>query len=134
MSPERLFTPQSANRTLPLVRKIVADVLNAGRELKAIGKSTRTTDEKNAEATRLTKRMEELLAEFQQIGCFYKDWNFEIGLVDFPAVIDGRNVLLCWRSDEPAVKFFHGFQDGYAGRREIPERYFAEITEPAISS
>lgn len=120
MAPERLFTPQEANRTLPLVRRIVADVLSTGAALKRLPASGLTPGEIDEEGRRLTRKLEDLLGEFEAIGCYFKDWNFEVGLVDFPAVIDGRKVLLCWRSDEPAITHFHGYNEGYAGRRELP--------------
>lgn len=68
-------------------------------------------------------RLEALVAEFEQVGCSYRDWNFEYGLVDFPAMIDGHRVQLCWRSDEPSILFYHGVNEGYAGRMAIPEDY-----------
>ena len=115
----RLFTPAEANKTLPLVRRVVADVLRKGSELRPyLGRSISAEERERAE--RLHEELNELLAEFDAIGCYYKDWNFETGLVDFPAVIDGRPVLLCWRSDEPAVTHYHGIGDGFAGRRAIP--------------
>ena len=64
--------------------------------------------------------------ELEQVGCFYKDWNFTLGLVDFPAIIAGKEVLLCWRSDEPEVRFYHTQEDGYTGRRPIPEELLVE--------
>ena len=126
MTPEKLFTPESANRTLPLVRKIVADVLDTGRKLKALSHTVRGPDELAAESQRLVAELQKLLAEFVPVGCFFKDWNFEHGLVDFPAVIGGRRVMLCWRSDDPNVKFFHGFDEGYGQRREIPAEFLDE--------
>ena len=126
MTPERLFTPQQAVRTLPLVRKIIADVMATGRELKALAKSRQPPDVLDAEAQRLTARLEKLIGEFGEIGCFYKDWNFDIGLVDFPAVIAGKKVLLCWRSDEPGITHYHGFDEGFAQRREIPAEWLRE--------
>ena len=54
------------------------------------------------------------------MGCFYKDWDFELGLVDFPALVRGELVFLCWRSDEPALRFYHRMEEGYAGRRPLP--------------
>jgi hypothetical protein len=41
------------------------------------------------------------------------------GLVDFPAVIDGREVYLCWLLDEPAVTHWHAIESGFAGRRPL---------------
>jgi hypothetical protein len=39
------------------------------------------------------------------------------GLVDFPALIDGREVYLCWQLDEPEITHWHGLESGFAGRR-----------------
>ena len=61
--------------------------------------------------------------ELEALGCSYKDWNFSVGLVDFPSVIDGEEVFLCWRSDEKALGYFHGPEEGFTGRREIPAKY-----------
>jgi hypothetical protein len=60
------------------------------------------------------------MAELTEIGCSYKDWGFEMGLVDFPGFIDGQPVCLCWRSDEPTVEWYHAPEAGYAGRQPIP--------------
>jgi len=63
------------------------------------------------------------MSELEEIGCYFKDWNFSIGLVDFPSVINGEEVLLCWRSDEDDIKYFHRIEDGYSARQLIPEEY-----------
>ncbi len=121
--PRRLFTPVHANRTLPLVRRIVEDILRAGRELRTVLESNEVSDvdtDGGVRATELREEIRKLIAELEGIGCFYKDWGFDKGLVDFPSKIEGRRVLLCWRSDESSVAFYHGYEDGYAGRRPIP--------------
>ncbi|WP_438446542.1 DUF2203 domain-containing protein [Gorillibacterium sp. sgz5001074] len=43
----------------------------------------------------------------------------ESGLVDFPAKIEGREVLLCWRLGEERVEYYHGLHDGFQGRRRL---------------
>jgi hypothetical protein len=43
----------------------------------------------------------------------------DTGLLDFPSQREGEDVLLCWRVGEPAVEWYHGLEDGYAGRRRI---------------
>ncbi|MCA9402038.1 MAG: DUF2203 domain-containing protein [Candidatus Omnitrophica bacterium] len=113
------FTPQEANKRLPLIKKIVADILEKGQALKIAVQNT--DSERAAEVEILQAEIESLMFELQELGCYFKDWNFEIGLVDFPAVIDNEDVLLCWRSDEPAVEWYHPLRDGYAGRRRIPQ-------------
>jgi hypothetical protein len=42
------------------------------------------------------------------------------GLLDFPARHDGEDVLLCWKVGEPEVGFWHGLEDGFAGRKPLP--------------
>ena len=66
-------------------------------------------------------RYNALLDEFEQLGCFYKDWNFEFGLVDFPAIIDGEEVFLCWKSDEETLGWYHPVEEGFSARKAIPE-------------
>ena len=113
----RLFTVTEAQRTLPLVRAIVQDVLNLGAQARDVlaGRADGPTIDD------LQDQLREHLAELAAIGCYYKDWNFQIGLVDFPALIDGEVVFLCWRSDEPELRYYHRIEDGYAGRRPLPE-------------
>ena len=75
-----------------------------------------------AEAEKLVETVNGFLSELEDLGCHYKDWNFEIGLVDFPAIIDDEEVLLCWRSDEDELMYYHSVEGGYAGRTRIPEQ------------
>jgi hypothetical protein len=122
MAPEKLFTPAEAERTLPLVRRIVADIMATGAQLKALQTRAGSAAERETEARKLTFRLQELMAELEHLGCFFKDWNFEIGLVDFPGVIDGRKVMLCWRCDEDTIRYYHPFGESYAARKPIPEQ------------
>ncbi len=139
---QRYFSRADAVRTLPLVKRIVADILGTGRSLREYLKETApqraraaaaagsTRGEQRRAAQRLFDEdstiqehraaLLEYLAELQSIGCLYKDWNFNMGLIDFPAVIDGEPVFLCWRSDETELAFYHRIEDGYAGRRPLP--------------
>lgn len=125
----KYFSPEEANRTLPLVKKIVKDILDYSFELKTISDSTGGEIEENKEAQNLVSAIKSFMAELEEIGCYYKDWNFSIGLVDFPAIIDGAEVYLCWKSDEEKIIHYHGINEGFRGRKLIPEYYFdtAEI-------
>ena len=124
--PRRRFTPAQANRTLPLVRRVVADILGLGQQLKRLSDGAHPPGAREV-APRLQAELAELYEELQRIGCSYKDWGFDLGLVDFPAEIEGRDVLLCWRSDEPRLEWYHTPSAGFAGRTPIP----AELLEPA---
>jgi hypothetical protein len=59
------------------------------------------------------------LAELLATGGVPKD--LELGLVDFLGLIRGREVNLCWRYGEKQVRFWHGLDEGFGGRKPIPE-------------
>lgn len=119
---ERSFTPAEANKTLPLVKRIVADILEKGRELRVLGPRQRE-DEVRPRIKELETELKGLLSELQAVGCEYKDFGFERGLVDFPAHYDGEDVYLCWCSDEAEVTHFHPVEQGFAGRQQIPAEW-----------
>ena len=115
----KIFTLKEANQRLPYVKKIVEELLEKGKRLR--GLLRQPGDEAAALACEtLSDEIEVLMAELEKMGCYYKDWNFEIGLVDFPAIIEGQDALLCWRSNEAEILWYHGYDDGYAGRRPLP--------------
>ena len=124
----KYFTPTEANKTLPLVRKIVKDILDYSQELKTINDTI--GDNLNVKgdivANNLISSIKGFMLELEEIGCYYKHWNFSVGLVDFPSIIDNEEVFLCWKSDEDSVQYYHGINKGFGGRKPIPEHYFYE--------
>jgi len=61
--------------------------------------------------------MQHILATFQQRQIFIKD--VTRGLVDFPAIMGGKEVFLCWESDEDDIEFWHDLETGYGGREKL---------------
>lgn len=122
----KYFTPIEARRTLPLVKKIVKDILNTSREMRLVAEEIGGEVEKDPQIQKMADDVENFMAELEEIGCYFKDWNFTIGLVDFPSVIDGKEVFLCWKSDEYDIRFYHDMDSGFKGRKPIPEEYFTE--------
>ena len=130
IEPARLFTIEQANRMLPLVRRIVEDIVQdyarwreqvgvlevvaAGRR----GDSPPDEAEKVEEDTqRLAADIERYVGELRELGVDFK--GFDEGLVDFPAQIDGRLVYLCWKLGEESVEHWHDVDAGYAGRQKL---------------
>lgn len=126
----QLFTVDHANRTLPLVRRIVEDIVREHRrwqeaivELDLLVSGVRA-DLPDARATALEKEIQTIAreidvfqGELESLGIQLKDRR--IGLIDFPSELDGRRVLLCWRLGEPSVQFWHDESSGYAGRQPL---------------
>jgi len=61
--------------------------------------------------------MQEILAEFQQREIFIKD--VTRGLIDFPTILAGQEVFLCWEADEDDIEFWHDLESGYSGREKL---------------
>lgn len=125
----RFFTWEEANRTLPLVRRIVDDIRAAHEALQAplerFRRLVESSREAGAEARALRKELDErakrlnaFVDELAGVGCHFK--GFDEGLVDFYSMRDGRPVLLCWRAGEPEIGHWHDIDGGFAGRRPIP--------------
>ena len=80
-----------------------------------------------ADDLRLTRlRMQGLIdqmaagvARIDELGIALRD--IPTGLVDFPALVNGRQVWLCWRRDEDAIHFWHELDSGFGGRRPLIE-------------
>ncbi len=124
------FTVEQANRTLPLVGRIVEDIVRhyaRWRELVRefelhAGSSSVERPVPEAEAAQrqlqqLAREIDEFLAELREIGVEFK--SYDLGLVDFPSEMDGRLVYLCWKLGEPAVGYWHETDAGFAGRRRL---------------
>jgi hypothetical protein len=130
----RLFTPTTANATLPLVSRVVADLVRlhavwraavtsyelAQADADAASESVAARDAR-LEVGRLAGEIEGCLDELEQVGCLFRD--FEQGLVDFPAELDGRTVCLCWQRSEAEVGHWHELDAGFTGRQPLDDAF-----------
>jgi len=78
--------------------------------------------QRDAAAARLRAAIEEV----QETGCLIKD--LDIGLVDFPTLLRGAEVYLCWKLGEPAIEFWHGVEEGFRGRKAIDQDFLDHHT------
>lgn len=127
----RIFSLDEAERTLPLVRRIVVDLQNeyalwraAVGEFELVSAGSRGDETvppevaaAEKEVATLAERVAALLDEFEQIGCIAK--GIEAGLVDFYALRDDRLVFLCWRLGEERITHWHEIDTGVDGRLPI---------------
>lgn len=121
--PRRRFTLQQANATLPLVRRIVADVVRVHRDAaqaqqqfeRAIGTAEQTSVQARLETA--MHRLEDFIDELSEIGCELKD--YQAGLIDFTGRHQGRDICLCWKLGEDRIAFWHEMSTGFAGRKPV---------------
>jgi hypothetical protein len=65
--------------------------------------------------------LREAIQEVEEFGCVLKD--LDIGLIDFPTLFRGREVYLCWKLGEASIAFWHGTDEGFAGRKAIDQDF-----------
>jgi hypothetical protein len=131
--PPKFFTLAEANRTLPLVKRVVQDIaslypswkdLVARYELIAAearpdwGESPDQLGLK-AQIDDVARKINACLVELEQVGCEFK--GFEAGLVDFHGKLDDREILWCWKLGEDRITHWHDLDAGFQGRQPIPE-------------
>jgi len=76
---------------------------------------------RRAEREKALQENTDTLAEIDEIGVQVKD--LERGLLDFPCVMEGQTVLLCWKLGEKEISFWHTLEDGFAGRKPVDARF-----------
>ena len=131
--PKKYFTLDQANKTLPLVRKIVSDIttlhpkwrdlvnryeLVAAQSDPKWGESPEQVS-LHTEIEHVARQISEYMLELEEIGCVFK--GFEEGLVDFYGQLEGRDMFWCWKQGEERISHWHELEAGFAGRQQIPE-------------
>jgi hypothetical protein len=130
---KKYFSVEQANKTLPLVQKIVGDIVRQfqivqdldsrlhgvlQREVKRRSDDPYTEELAHTKAELETEgeRLRSYQEELEHLGVELKGAD---GLCDFPGLKDGREVCLCWKLGEPAVQYWHEVQAGFSGRQPI---------------
>ena len=113
------FTLETANKALPLVTRIVRDIVNTHeRATQLQAKLEESTGRESGLQSQLDSALEQLqdyVDELGSIGVELKD--YESGLIDFPGRHQGRDIYLCWKLGEEKVTHWHELHSGYAGRQ-----------------
>jgi hypothetical protein len=76
---------------------------------------------RRAEYDKAVQETKDTLAEIDEIGVQVKD--LSQGLLDFPCILDGKTVLLCWKLGEKEIGFWHSPEDGFEGRKPLDARF-----------
>ena len=132
-SQAKFFTVEQANAALPLVRAIAQDIsqlsrsilerrerialLRGDRQPKADDLYDDEMASAEQEVDKDITQLREYVAELAALGVELK--SAPEGLIDFPAMQDGRPVYLCWKLGEPEVLFWHELDTGFGGRQSL---------------
>ncbi len=133
---EKYFKREEAEQLLPMIgehlgraleqkKKVEAldeEFSRAAARIMALGGSippARELSKKRAERDHSASELEEVMTQIQETGCVIKD--LDIGLVDFPSLRDGQEVYLCWKLGEDHIGYYHGINEGFAGRKPLDD-------------
>lgn len=119
----KLFSPEKANSLIPVVAPLIEELWTKRREL-AIRLLENDPALRRGSEARRSRRFTELKAEIVRLinrieehGCVVKD--LDLGLLDFPALRDGRAVYLCWKAGEPQIAHWHGTDETFVDRKPL---------------
>ncbi|MBI5352954.1 MAG: DUF2203 domain-containing protein [Chloroflexi bacterium] len=122
----KYYTPQEANEALSIVGPILIELMEISGKIRANQPEYWTVVQKsagNGGSPALSKllpdfdRLDALLHKIQDMGIEVKD--LTIGLIDFVAYHDGREIYLCWKFGEDKIQFWHEINEGFQGRQLI---------------
>ncbi len=122
----KYYTPKEANHQLEVVRPMVGELMSISERIRAHQPEIWSVVEKsagNGGNPTLSKmlpdfdRLDLILHQLQDMSIEVKD--LSTGLIDFPALKDGRVVYLCWKYNEDSIQFWHEIEAGFAGREPI---------------
>ena len=124
---QKLFELEEARSTLPLVSRIVSDIVEVTAQMKEIyleirevageGSDRERLDELQERLQKIADGRSEFFEELAALGIEMKDPNK--GLVDFPALLDGRVVYLCWKLGEETIEHWHELATGFDNREPV---------------
>ncbi len=135
--PQRLFTLTEAERARQELEPFLVEAMDSRKKLAGLEHDLSAVSarimmmggvivpyEKLAalrmEHNQLAESLKSALNRILETGCVIKD--LEVGLLDFPAIIDNQDVYLCWKLGEDRIRFYHRQDEGFSGRKPLDPR------------
>lgn len=136
---DKYFNRQEAEELLPLIEGSLVEARESKGKVEDLDREmSRATTEimvlggslppygrlatNRSEREQLMTQLQEAIERIHETGCVVKD--LDEGLIDFPAIRKGEEVYLCWKLGEERIGYWHGLEEGFAGRKPL------EDTEP----
>ena len=132
-----LFTVDKANTILPKVKKRFDEILCCKNNVMDIQEELQNLSDSNCSFEKFIKKKQELnhavtalynmIQELEDMGIMIK--SVDEGLLDFPSIRDDEEIWLCWKFGENQVKFWHRKEEGFMGRKPIPQEGFEYVDD-----
>ncbi|MXY69171.1 MAG: DUF2203 family protein [Acidobacteriia bacterium] len=134
----RYFTLQEAESLIPTVQEGLKAAISAKERIGEIDQAMQNLSahicmvggaeinpdkvaRQKLERISLMQLIDDRVSDIQSSGCLVKD--LDLGLLDFPALLNGVEVYLCWKLGESRIEWWHSTQEGYSGRRRIMDEF-----------
>jgi hypothetical protein len=135
--PQRLFTLTEAERTRQELEPFLVEAMDSRKKLSSLETELSAVAARimmmggvivpydklaavRMEHTQLSEILKSALNRILETGCLIKD--LDVGLLDFPAVINQQDVYLCWKLGEDRIRFYHRQDEGFASRKPLDPR------------
>ena len=132
-----LFTVDKANTILPKVKKRFDEILCCKNNVMDVQEELQNLSDSNCSFEKFIKKKQELnhavtslynmIQELEDMGIMIK--SVDEGLLDFPSIRDDEEIWLCWKFRENQVKFWHHKEEGFMGRKPIPQEGFEYVDD-----
>lgn len=133
----KTFTLEQAHRLLPVLKSLLKRSMEGKQLIDQVEKEQQdirhrilltgglsvdvpALSHRRAQRDKALQDIKDAIAEINSIGVQVKD--LDIGLLDFPCVLEDGVVLLCWKYGEDKIQYWHGLEEGFKGRKPIDER------------
>jgi hypothetical protein len=137
MAKQKTFTLREAQTLVPVLQALLKRAMDGKKLIEAVQEELQDLKHRillsgglmvdvpalahrRAEHDKALQVIKDVLAEIDAIGVQVKD--LDIGLLDFPCVVEDEVILLCWKYGEEKIAFWHGLEEGFRGRKPIDER------------
>ncbi len=134
---DRTFSLDEAQSLLPVLETLLRRAIAEKQQIEAIAQEFQQVaghvfatggceldvvalSRRKAKRDKSVQHLKDTVEEIGAMGVQVKD--LDMGLLDFPCVVEGQVILLCWKLGEKAITFWHGLEEGYAGRKPIDDR------------
>lgn len=131
---EKLFDRQEAEKLLPLLGRLLSGAIENKKRMEALDQEFtqvqnrillyggilppyRYLAEKRVERESLVSGIRDSVLRIEQTGCVVKD--LDLGLIDFPSIVNEEQVYLCWKLGEERIRYWHRIDEGFAGRKPL---------------
>ena len=133
----KTFTLDQAHRLLPVLKSLLKRSMEGKQLIDQVEKEQQdirhrillsgglsvdipALAHRRAQRDKALQEIKDVIAEINSIGVQVKD--LDIGLLDFPCALEDEVVLLCWKYGEEKIRYWHGLEEGFKGRKPIDER------------